>query len=489
LIPVIAPAVPVFHSRSLRLSAKLLYGVGEMPITVLMVLFGLFALFFYNSVMGLPAPLVGVGFAAGLVIDALLDPYIGHVSDRSQGKLWGSLGRRHVFMLPGALAMGPCFFLLFSPPRHLGHGALFAWLMTWSIVLRATSAVYRIPYLSLGAELSEDYDDRTSTMAIRAIFGLIGTLAAAGLSFLLFFPATSDGSEPKLNYAGYPQMGLVFGALMTVSGLIGCLGTLGHRTYGSGKATEAALRFFSGFRIAMRNSAFRSLWFSVTLFFLAVVLNATLAIHYFTWYARINGGGRLSAIQTCFYVGALAGVCLWMALARRMEKRTLYILATVVTAFLLACAALFIGEGRLLGTGNALPLLVGHFVGGVFASVVWVIPASMIADVTDTDELSTGLRREGIFYGIMNFGEKIAAGGALLLAGVLLSLAGKLPHGALPGAQAPAAAPYLGWLYGMVPAVLILFSLVLVIPYRLDRRTVNHLQQQLSAQRESAPYD
>src|ERR1700724_2888305 len=81
----------------LPISAKLLYGVGEIPITVTMVLFGLFALFFYNSVMGLPAPLVGIGIACGLVLDAVLDPYIGYRSDRAVHRM----GRRHSFMLVG----------------------------------------------------------------------------------------------------------------------------------------------------------------------------------------------------------------------------------------------------------------------------------------------------------------------------------------------------------------------------------------------------
>src|SRR5579862_1048967 len=214
--------------RPLALSAKLLYGVGEMPITVLMVLSGLFILFFYNSVMGLPATLVGVGLFTSLALDAITDPLIGHLSDRSQHRL----GRRHAFMLPGALGMGPCFFLLFSPPRHLGHTGLFLWLLGTMIALRATSAIYRIPYLGLGAELSRGYDDRTKTMAIRAVFGLVGTLAAAGLSFALFFPATADGSEPKLQYSGYPHLGLAFGALMTISGLVCFFGTLRYRTIG-----------------------------------------------------------------------------------------------------------------------------------------------------------------------------------------------------------------------------------------------------------------
>ena len=212
-------------------------------------------------------------------------------------------------------------------------------MLVWSITLRTSSAVYRIPYLSLGAELSRDYDDRTKTMGLRTLFGLLGTLGAAALSFLIFFPPSVDGSEPKLHYAGYPRMGLAFGAVMTIAGLIGTLGTLRYRTSGGGK-DSAGPRFFSGFRIAMRNRSFRSIWCSTTVFFLAVVLNFSMAIHYFTWYAHISRSEILSLIQSCFYMGALGGVVLWMSLARRTEKRTLYIMAAV-------SSAMFVADGHL----------------------------------------------------------------------------------------------------------------------------------------------
>jgi Na+/melibiose symporter-like transporter len=138
-----------------------------------------------------------------------------------------------------------------------------------------------------------------------------------------------------------------------------------------------------------------------------------------------------------------------------------------------------------LGVGHPLPLIVGHIVGGIFASAVWVVPASMVADVTDTDELATGLRREGIYFGIMNFGEKIAAGSALLLAGGLLSVFRKLSHGAVFGTPGnpPAAIPYVGLLYGAVPAGLLVLSLFFILPYGLNRRTVHGIQRQLTAQR------
>ena len=472
-IPALSPAPSLAADpRPLPLSVKLLYGVGEMPITVLMFLSGIFLLFFYKTVMGLPPALAGLGLSASLVLDAVLDPYIGYLSDRTRNRL----GRRHVFMLPGALAMGVCFFLLFSPPQHLTRPVLFLWLVVCSITLRATSAVYRIPYLGLGAELSRDYDDRTSTMAIRALFGLVGILAAAWLSFRLFFPVAAD----RLRYPGYPRLGLAFGAIMTGAGLFTFFGTLGYRTSGV-PATVAVPRFFSGFWISMRNPAFRKIWIASTIFFLAVTLNFSMAIDYFTWYARIGGGGTLSSIWTYFGCGALAGVLMWMILARKTEKRTLYLAAMAATAMVLLGAYVFVGDGRLFGTGHALPLMLGHVLAGIFASAYWVLPPSMVADVTDTDELSTGLRREGVYYGIMNFGEKIAAGGALFLAGILLTVFRKLSHGVPAPGGPPLDIAYIGILYGPVPAALILISLVSLFSYRLDRRAAHAVQQQLAA--------
>jgi GPH family glycoside/pentoside/hexuronide:cation symporter len=190
-------------------------------------------------------------------------------------------------------------------------------------------------------------------------------------------------------------------------------------------------------------------------------------------------------IQTSFYAGALGGVVLWMSLARRTEKRTLYIMSAVASATLLFMSTFLIGSGRLFGTGHPLPLIVGHVIGGIFASAVWVIPASMIADVADTDDLATGLRREGIFFGMMNFGEKLAAGGALLFAGGLLNVFRRLSPGesfGKPG-HPPAASLYVGLLYGVVPAALLILAVILILPYGLNRRTVHDIQLKLAVRR------
>ena len=111
---------------------------------------------------------------------------------------------------------------------------------------------------------------------------------------------------------------------------------------------------------------------------------------------------------------------MWLRLARYVEKPVACQIASTGTACILFCAWLLMGEGGVFGTGNALPLFVGNFVAGLFAAGLWIIPASMLADVADADRLEHGQAREGLFFGMLNFGEKMAAGLSLLLGGVLL---------------------------------------------------------------------
>jgi Na+/melibiose symporter-like transporter len=155
---------------------KILYGIGEIAITMKMVLFGLFILFFYNTVMGLPAVWVGVASAVGLVVDAVSDPYVGYLSDASKSRY----GRRHSFMLVGALTMGVCFWMIWAPraecPRSASSSGSFSVsLFGHEHILSSLSQP--------GAELSDDYHERT------AIVGF-GPSSGSGCSWRRVSPST-----------------------------------------------------------------------------------------------------------------------------------------------------------------------------------------------------------------------------------------------------------------------------------------------------------
>jgi len=462
--------------------AKIIYGVGEVSNSIKTFSFGLFLLFFYTSVLGLPGTLVGIATALGLVWDALIDPFIGYASDRSRFRL----GRRHAFMLAGAVCMGLSFFAIFSPPPGLSPGALFAWLMVTSLLLRTTNSIFIVPYHALGAELSEDYHERTSITGFRAAFALTGTLASAVSSFVVSFPNTTPGVDPKFNAFGYWSMGLTFGLAMTLAGLLATVGTFSHRSRLQPHPTAARLNFTADLMLAWRHPAFLILTLSASLFFLASVVNATLAIHYLTYYAQITASSALSLFQLAFYVGALVGVAFWLRVAKRVDKQRLYFGATLITALLMAAAYLLVGEGHLFGVGNLAALVTGHAIAGYFASVLWVVPASMIADVTDQDELTTGRRREGTFFGIFSFAQQLAASLAILVTGVLVDrFAGLIPGQVEQSAQT---INRLAILFGLLPASLLVVAALLILGYRLTRQRVSVIQSALVERRREAAH-
>jgi Na+/melibiose symporter-like transporter len=155
--------------------------------------------------------------------------------------------------------------------------------------------------------------------------------------------------------------------------------------------------------------------------------------------------------------------------------------ALVGTAAAMALATALFGDGHVFATGNVTPLLVGNVLAGVVASALWVLPGSMMADVADQDELATGQRREGLFFGLINFGEKIASGAALLVAGLLLDFFVDLVPGT---AQNPGAASRIGLSYGVLPALMLGGAAASIAGYGLDRQRMLAIQGEL--QRRSA---
>jgi GPH family glycoside/pentoside/hexuronide:cation symporter len=478
---IVRPAAP--RAPAVPLALKTAYGVGSIAEAIKTFAFGMFLLFFYTSVLGLPGTLVGAATALGLVWDSTIDPVIGYLSDRARGRL----GRRHTFMLAGSVCMGASFLAVFNPPAGLGPAALFAWLMISSLLLRTTNSTFLVPYFALGAELSQDYHERTTISGFRAGFALAGTFVAAAVSFTVFFPdARVGGGNPAFARDGYASMALWFGLAIMAAGLIATLGTLSRRAGlpdadTSDRSRLPDGRFRAGVRLSLADADFRVLALSAGLFFLAAVVNASLSIHYLTYYARVEGSRAVTFFFVAFYVGAVAGVACWLRLARRFEKHSLYCGATLATAMLMFAAYLLVGGGRPLGIGNLPPLVIGNALAGWFSSALWVLVPSMIADLAEQDEARTGLRRDGAYYGVYSFTHQGAAGIAVLLAGVAVDHFAGLQPGRV--AQSMQTAERLGLLFGILPGCLLMLSAIVIPRYRVTRSRVESVQRELAVSR------
>ncbi len=213
-----ATKAPTGHS-SWRV--RFAFAFGQIPEGVQSTAFGFFLLYFYNQVLGLSGFLASTAIVIALIVDAVVDPIVGSLSDSTRGR-WG---RRHPYMYGAAIPFAACFYLLFAPPAGLSELGIFAWLLFFSIATRVTQSCYSIPHTAMTAELATEYDERTLLSALRSLMGSVGTLLVFLLGLQGYFKATDIYPNGQLNPGAYPAFGAMFAMIICVGVWISALGT------------------------------------------------------------------------------------------------------------------------------------------------------------------------------------------------------------------------------------------------------------------------
>ena len=180
-----SPASAPARSEKLGLSTKLFYGFGTVAFGVKDQGFSSLLLIFYNQVVGLPAAMVGGAIMVALVVDSLLDPIMGQVSDNWRSR-WG---RWHPFMYAAAIPAALSYILLWHPPEA-SQPLQFAYLVVVAIVIRSFITMYEIPSSALAPELTQDYHERTRVFAFRQFFGWFGGVGMTILALQVFLAPT-----------------------------------------------------------------------------------------------------------------------------------------------------------------------------------------------------------------------------------------------------------------------------------------------------------
>ena len=203
-------------------ATKFWFGFGQGAEGIKMGALTSILLFYYSQVLGLDPILTGFALLLGVVTDGISDAIIGSWSD-SLVHRWG---RRHPFMYAAALPFGVSFIALFVPPAGLGQWGLFFWLLGWVTVARNVMTLFVVPHYALGAELSEDHDERTNVVAFRAFFGYVGTTAVFLVGLWVLVP-TAEYPTGQLDPANYPVYAVILGVLVSVMIFASALGTHG----------------------------------------------------------------------------------------------------------------------------------------------------------------------------------------------------------------------------------------------------------------------
>jgi len=466
------------------------YGLGQAAEGIKNYGFASCLLFYYTSVLGLSGAFAGAALMIALVFDAVTDPLVAVLSDRTRSR-WG---RRHPFLFLSSLPLGLFFYLVFVPPegiaatlRVTGQWALFGWLVLFAVLTRASMTLFHVPHMALGAELTEDFDERTRVVTSRSIASLIGTtLVVAGYFSLLAVMKSTEYPDVRLNPLPYTYFAALFAVIMALAVFGSAWGTRDRIPFLRGPDGIAAGRslwasMFGDMREALSLGSFRALFFGFTLCYLAFGVTTALGTHnalYF-WHISIETQGLLG-ITLVF--GSLGGMAFWKRVAERTDKKPTFLAG-------LSCFMVFSAPPMLLKANGVFPaedtpiyiptLMAISFAYSFGIASAMVVVGSMMADITDEDELEFGRRREGIFFGALSFATKAAGGLGIVIAGAAYDYVG-LYKGLDPAAASPEISKLLGMISGGVILALIGLSFVLFIRYDLTRERHAEIRSRLA---------
>jgi GPH family glycoside/pentoside/hexuronide:cation symporter len=453
------------HAERVGFPILAAYGAGAGVDTIVNFAVNTFLLFYLTLGCGLPGSLAGLVGLISLSLDALIDPLVGSISDNLHGKL----GRRHPFLLLAPIPTGLLLVLLFAAPSGLSNWALFAFATLVSLALRIFMSCFQVPFFALGAELSEDYTERSMIVGARVTVGIVLTLLIGFLSYGVFL-APKGALTHK---AAYLPLMISFAALIILGGLLSAFGTLGARDRLHAPPPRKGPRFAAlvvEIREVFANPSFRILFFAILLFFIAQGVAGPLTLYANIYFWKISTQQIL--ILTYLAVLGLAIGLVLTFLARSWEKRTV----TLSSIFLFLSAQLIPAPLRaagLLPTNGAVMavLSVAVVALGIATTAAIIGYNSMMADAVDEHEHLFGARREGLYFAGINFSAKASSGLGTFIAGIVLDLIG-FPHATAPGAAIHPTADTilkLGLTYGPGVAVVSTVSVTLLFLYRIDR--------------------
>ncbi len=437
--------------QRLSLRVKLGFGIGDLGGNLFFTAMGFYTLYYLTDIVGIASALAGTAILLGKFWDAVTDPMMGFISDRTRSR-WG---RRRPYFLFGALPLLlSCWYFFSAPDFANAQTAGFLWATLVLCLLNTAYTVVNIPYGSLTPDLTKDFQERTTLNGYRFSFAVIGTILGAGI----VLPIVNLVGEP---HRGFSVVGLLFGFIMAGSILLTFLNVRERPLPPTGKLQE---KFLPTFLAVFKNSTYMRLAAVYTLNLTGITFVQTMLVYYFKYIYQNEG---MTTVALLLLLGvAMVCVPVSVLVAKRLGKKRTYQLALLILT--VSCLLMFFFAHTL---GMTFTLCVMVFA-GVGIGFGYVPPFAMLPDVVEVDAVQSKNRKEGAYYGMWTFFSKVGVALAAAVSGLLMGFAGFVANVA---EQTGASIFTIRLLIGPVPAVIFIAGIFLIQKYQLDEKTYNEI--------------
>ena len=443
----------------LKFKEKLGYGLGDTASNFFFQVFNIFLLYYYTDIFGLAPAAVGTMFIVTKLIDAVSDPAMGLIADRTNTR-WGKF---RPYLLWGAVPYGLCGYAMFANPDLSETGKLIYAYATYMLMMLAYTAI-NVPYSALMGVISPSSVERTKAASYR----FIGAFAAAWVIGTFVTPLKNilGGGDEALGF----QLTMIIFAVISI--------TLFWITFATTKerVTPAPVKsdIKTDFKALLSNGPWFVLFLAAIFTLMNVAVRNGTLLYYFKYYVGDDGTAiflifdKTAVFMSLGLLAMIIGISLTKTLSLMFEKRNLLISLTILNA--LSMAAFFIippEQFWLMVFINCL----GTFLIGPTPALVW----AMYADCADYGEWKTGLRTTGLVFSTVQFAQKMGLAVGAGLAGIILGLFGFVAN----EAQTEQSLMGIRFMYSILPAVLALLGAASIFFYRLDRAKVEQIEQDL----------
>ena len=438
----------------LNLKTRLGYGIGDIAICLYWSGVGLYLLYFYTDVVGISPTLAGLIYGIGMFWDAITDPFMGYMAERTRTK-WGVY---RPYLLFGNIPLALSFILLFWVPPLEGQ-ALFFFLLFANLLHRTCFTLVSVPFSSLTPRITSDSQERTNLTGFRMLGAQTGTNLMALLAFPIIFWV--GGEDESLGFvvlatiAGLTALGIHAITFLTVKEPANDQGI--ERVGGS--LSEAA-------KAVGKNGPFW-LVFSATLIVGITTIFFGNNLIYYTKYA-LNLHEHQGTILFTSGIIAFLSIPVWWIISNNVGKKLTWLISSSIT--LVALLVFYLYEINTLTELLFLVAFIG-FGSGAGGILFW----SMLPDTIEYGEVHTGVRSESSLYGFMTFAQKGSIAFAIIILGLVLDFIGFQAN----EVQSATTISNMKAIMTLIPSIGIALSLVIIYFYPIDAKMHKDLLRQL----------